>query len=270
MPIPEIERILADCRDRALMPIGGLQSLAQAKDLYGDAGNDFLSAWRNTLVFRGLMDKDTLELLSLLSGTFMKQKQGWNETRNPQTRMWEWTNTVSQDEHARLTPEQIRLGHPSMPDGALMIRREKLHEWVRAVKYFNDPWIRVLLNSAEHARNDGIDGVPLPPLAKDGNYSNLSQLGLDERFRALQQGKRPIEGLCTRTSEVLVAGRQVRATGIPATTGLLCRTRTLTTQGFLDELPARSSTTRSPSSCSHGCPAITGSKSVSLAFGSGL
>ena len=65
--------------------VGGIQSLKQAEDLYGRCGTDFLSAWRHALVFRGIMDKDTLELISMLSGTFREEVRGYSEQRNPKT-----------------------------------------------------------------------------------------------------------------------------------------------------------------------------------------
>ena len=199
-PIPEIERILSDCRERGLIVVGGIQSLNQAKDLYGHAGNDFLSAWRNSLIFRGIQDKETLELVSLLSGKYWAEVQGWNESRNMKTQRWEWTGNVSRHELPRLSEDQIRRGHPQWPDGALLVRRDSPHLWARAVPYFLDPWARLLINSAEHARDDGLD-LPLPPLAKDGSYKNLEALGLADRFRALQASRPAIGALhCPKTS----------------------------------------------------------------------
>ena len=79
MPVPQIERILTDCRERGIIVVGGIQSLKQAEDLYGDAGKDFLSAWRCALVFRGILDRDTLELISFLSGTYWEEVKGYSE-----------------------------------------------------------------------------------------------------------------------------------------------------------------------------------------------
>ena len=257
-PIPEIERILSDCRERGLIVVGGIQSLNQAKDLYGDSGKDFLSAWRNTIAFRGILDKETLELLSLLSGTYWKEVQGWSESRNAKTQRWEWTNSVSQQEFPRLTPEQIRIGHPTWPDAALMVRRDHLHMWVRAVPYFvGEPWAKVLVNSAEHARNDGID-LPLPPLAKDGSYKFLAQLGLEQRFRVLQ-GKRQIGGLpCRKISTwdgpvFTVMPIEAPALGTARRIGRRAATRTMPTQAGGVELAVPSSTTSCRGFYSSGC-----------------
>ena len=79
-------------------------------------------------------------------------------------------------------------------------RRDKHHSWIDSIPYYRrDPWAKVLVNSAEHARSDGLD-LPLPPLAKDGNYGYLAQLGLDQRFRELQNHRPALGGLCRRPS----------------------------------------------------------------------
>jgi len=255
-PVPQIERILSDCRDRGLIVVGGLQNLNQALDLYQDAGKAFLSAWRCTMAFRGILDKETLELLSFLSGTYMKEKQGWSESRNAKTQRWEWTNNVSQDEHARLTPEQIRMGHPTFPDAALMVSRDKHHSWVRAVPYFcSEPWPRVLINSAEHARRDGLTDLPLPPLAKNGNYTHLEALGLADRFRDLQKGALR----CLRTlARSAVAVPTPTSTLRPSGTGTTARkdrhaqTRTTSMRAGAGARAVRSSTTWHRGLCSSG------------------
>ena len=232
-PVPEIERILADCRERGLIVVGGIQSLNQAKDLYKQAGNDFLSAWRNTLAFRGIQDKDTLQLLSLLCGKYWKEVQGWNESRNVKTQRWEYTGNISRHEVPRLSEDDIRQGHPNMPDAALLVRRDMPFLWVREIPYFLDPWSRLLINSAEHARSDGLDH-PLPPLAKNGDYKYLEARGLADRFRTLQKTK--MGGLpCPRTS----------TRGDPVPTPMPTRRRALGTARMTDR-HARIRTTSMP------------------------
>lgn len=200
MPVPQIERILTDCRERGIIVVGGIQSLKQAEDLYGDAGKDFLSAWRCALVFRGILDRDTLELISFLSGTYWEEVKGYSEARHPKHGRWEWSTSIRLEEQRRLKPEQIRMGRADWPDGALMVRRDRYHSWIDSIPYYRrDPWAKVLVNSAEHARSDGLD-LPLPPLAKDGNYGYLAQLGLDQRFRELQNHRPALGGLCRRPS----------------------------------------------------------------------
>jgi hypothetical protein len=121
----------------------------------------------------------------LLCGKYWKEVQGWNETRNMKTQRCEYTGNISPHEVPRLSEDDIRRGHPHWPDGVLLVRRDKPFLWLRAISYFVDPWTRLLINSAEHALADGIN-LPLPPLAKDGSKI-LEQLGLADRFRALQK-----------------------------------------------------------------------------------
>ena len=200
MPIPDLGRMLADFRDRGVAMVGGIQSLKQAVDLYGKVGEDFLTLWRHILAFKGILDVGTLKTLSDLSGTEWQEIKGWSEGRHPKTYRWEWSSSIRLEEKPRFKPEHIRMGDPSLPDAALMVRRDKHHMWVRAIPYYKgDPWLKVLVNSAEHARRDGI-GLPLPPLAKNGDYRFLAELGLEQRFRALQNRRQELGGLCRSNS----------------------------------------------------------------------
>lgn len=186
-PVPDIGSILAHSRGRQLVTVGAVQTLKQAESLYGLIGKDFLTQWRSTLAYRGILDNDTLQALSLLSGTYWAEVEGRSQGRHPRTEKLEWTSNVSLQQFPRLTPEQIRLGHPTWRDGALLVRRDAPHQWVRAVPFFrDDPWVRVLVNSAEHAYR-ARSGFPAPPLARNGDYSHLEALGLADRYRALQR-----------------------------------------------------------------------------------
>ena len=183
-PIPTIGRILADSRRRQTTIVGGIQTLKQAEEIYGRVGADFLTIWRYTMAYRGILDTDTLETLSLLSGDYWAEVEGRSQTRHPRTEKLEWTSNISLQKLPRLTPDQIRLGHPRWDDGVLLVRKDSPHQWIHAVPYYKgDPWLRVLVNSAEHAVR-AQSGFPIPPLARDGNYSYLDQLGLAGRLQS--------------------------------------------------------------------------------------
>jgi len=187
VPIPDLDRMLADQRDKGTVLVGGIQSLSQAGDIYGKIGEDSINMWRTTLAFRGIKDNATLELLSKLSGHFWQEKRGYSQSAN-QSRGVDWSHNVSYDRYEKLTPAQIARGHPYWPDGALCILPNSTYQWVDCKPYYRqEPWPRILIDSAEMAYFHGIEGVPPPPLAKDGNYSYLDTLGLTERFRRLEK-----------------------------------------------------------------------------------
>ena len=169
---------------------------------------------------------------------------------------WEWSSSISLDEQPRLKPEQIRMGHPTWPDGALMVRRDQPHSWVKgSIPYFRrDPWAKVFVSSAEHARSDGLD-LPLPPLAKDGNYGYLAQLGLDQRFRELQNHRPALGGLCRRPS---TSDRAAKA--MPARSGTR-PTKSRPTGEASPTRPGRCGRSAASSTTSHPGSSSAGSRS---------
>ena len=184
-PIPDLNQMLADARDKGLILIGGIQSLAQAVEFYGTIGRDFLSMWRSVVAFRGIKDRETLELLSLLAGEYWLEMDAQSQGRNPGGGL-EWTSSRNWQRRPRLTPDQIAQGHPHWRDGALLVRPNARHQWIDANPYYRDhPWPQFLLSAAEHAYAAGLR-VPLPQLAKDHDYRYLDALGLTERFKALE------------------------------------------------------------------------------------
>ena len=207
VPIPDLDRMLADQRDKGTVLVGGIQSLSQAADIYGKIGEDFINMWRTTLAFRGIKDNATLDLLSKLSGHYWAEVRGYSQNAN-QAKGIDWSHNINYQRQERLTQAQIAQGHPYWRDGALCILPAATYQWIDAVPYYRrEPWPRILISSAEFAYADAKkrrrggwmvspdgtiarDGVSLPPppqLAKDGNYSHLDALGLTDRFMRLEK-----------------------------------------------------------------------------------
>ena len=184
-PIPDLNQMLADARDKGAIAIGGTQVPAQMRSFYGPVGGDFLSMFRTVVVYPGMKDRETLELLSMLAGEYWVEVDGQSQSRNPGGGL-EWTNSRQLQRHRRLTPDQIAQGHPHWRDGALLLGPNAQHQWIDSRPYYRDePWAQILLSAAEHAYAAGLR-VPLPQLAKDGDYRHLDALGLTDRFKALQ------------------------------------------------------------------------------------
>ena len=186
VPIPDLDRMLADQRDKGTVLVGGIQSLSQAADIYGKIGEDFINMWKTTLVFRGVKDNATLDLASKLSGHFWQEKRGYSQSAN-QSHGVDWSHNVSYDRYERLTQSQIARGHPYWNDGALCILPNANYMWVDCTPYYRrEPWPRILISSGEFAYRNELF-VPPPPLAKDGNYSHLDALGLTARFQKMER-----------------------------------------------------------------------------------
>jgi type IV secretion system protein VirD4 len=185
VPIPDLDRMLADQRDKGTVLVCGIQSLSQAADIYGKIGEDFINMFRTAVAFRGIKDATTLDLLSKLSGHFWQEKRGYSQAAN-QAKGVDWSHNVSYDRQERLTPAQIATGHPYWPDAALCVLPNAQWQWIDCKPvYRGEPWPRILISSCEYAYSKRLQ-VPPPPLAKNANYLHLEALGLAERYEALE------------------------------------------------------------------------------------
>ena len=188
-PIPDVGSLLSDARDRGLVLIGGIQDLSQARDLYGKTGESFLSLWRSSLIFRGIKDKETLELISMLTRRYWHEVAGRGQQRNSDHNI-EWMSSISYQQLPEMSPDEVGLGHGLWPNAAQWLHEDNSWDWVNSVRYYEgEPWARILVQSAEFSMQHRDDRLlpPLPPLAKGGDYAYLNRLGLGARFHALQQ-----------------------------------------------------------------------------------
>lgn len=183
-PITDIPTILAESRQRCLEVVGGIQSLNQAMTIYPE-GKDFLSLWRTCVIFRGIKDGETIQLLSTLGGSYFQEMHGYSERDQGG-----YTGNVSYQERKNFTEAEIAKGHKELPDAAVMLDPRAQMMWQDMTPYYRgEPWCRILINSAEHAYRAGLTRYPLPPLGRY-TYEHLDALGLTARMRALlaQQG----------------------------------------------------------------------------------
>lgn len=182
-PVRLVEFVSA-MRDRSVLLVMALQSLSQARNVFGRIGEDFLTLFPTTVVFRGTKDIPTLEALSKLSGQFWQKITSTSRAKGAQG--LSSTESISHQLVPRLPIDQIAAGHPTWRNGVLVLNRAAQFLWVDAVPYWaGPPWLQLLVNSAEHSIGNE-SKLPLPELAKEGDYSRLSRHGLEHRYRDLQ------------------------------------------------------------------------------------
>lgn len=180
-PPASLNDFLAQMRDRGVLFVMALQSLSQARSIFGPMGEDFLTLFRTAVIFRGIKDPQTLKALSTLAGTYWQDVASRSHGSGP-------GGPTSGDSEGpqrvpRLDEYQIARGHPEWPDGVLVLDSAAKFTWVICRPYFRDaPWPQLIVNALEHT-TDG----PLPPLSKEGSYAYLEANGLADRYRALQE-----------------------------------------------------------------------------------
>jgi type IV secretion system protein VirD4 len=178
-PPMQLSYLLAEMRDRGVMFAMAIQSLSQARTIFGQLGEDFLTLFRTALVFRGIKDKATLELLSMLSGRYWQDITSRSTNQGPGN--YSTGNSTGPQLVEQLREDQIAKGHPMWPDGALVLNSLAQSYWVRGVPYFcGEPWPRLLIRHLTGSiRDESL--LPLPRLEAD----YLDELGLTQPFHDL-------------------------------------------------------------------------------------
>lgn len=183
-PPTRLTSFLAERRNRNINYAICFQSLAQAEALYGTIGKDFLSLFPTVLVFPGIRHIDTLQALATLGGSF------WVTTHNSGvTTGGSGGPTRSQGDGHEMAQNylasDIAQGHIDWAGGALVLYGGAQFRWVHVQPYHRgSPWLPIIVNSLEHTI-ERPSRLPLPELARDGDFSNLEASGLEARFRTI-------------------------------------------------------------------------------------
>lgn len=67
-PLPDLPRLISEGAGQGLLVLGCLQDLSQARQRWGAIADGFLSLFSTTVVFPGVADRSTLELIAALGG----------------------------------------------------------------------------------------------------------------------------------------------------------------------------------------------------------
>lgn len=182
---PALPNLLADGASGANMLLYCcMQDLKQASR-WGTLGEAFPTLFGNIIGIRGIRDKQTLELMSMLVGDFDREVIGRSESRVPDPGWFgpktEFMESQTWTRQAKLPPSAIYEGHPYNEDAALIFTPAGGWQWITSAMYFRtNPWPLMLLASASLAVTDwGIigKGLPMPELAQGGNTEHLDRLG---------------------------------------------------------------------------------------------
>ncbi len=177
VPIPDLPEVLRDSGSNGLLILGALQTLSQTA-VWGDQGKGMETLFNYIVAFRGIRDRDTLELLSLLSGDFDRPVWGGGYS-NGQYGTKEWHDNLSWTRERRLPPDVIYNGHPQNPDAALVMIPSGW-TWVTTQHWYRtNNWPLIVSFSVKWslaAPDEWFDPLPMPDLTRGGNDSIMRSL----------------------------------------------------------------------------------------------
>ncbi len=129
-PLPRLASIVSEGGGQGVVTVACLQDLSQARTRWGAAAAGFLSLFPTTVVLPGIADRDTLELISRLSGHVHLPSRSRHAGRGR-------TSTVSTAwvERERLGVAEVATGRPGF---ALGLRADKSLGWIRLTPAHTD------------------------------------------------------------------------------------------------------------------------------------
>jgi type IV secretion system protein VirD4 len=181
-PWHELANVLSEGGSQGLLTVGAIQDLSQARQRFGvELGKGWLTLWQNKIILPGIMDKDTLDLLSELAGEFDRetwtQNYDWDSSGKDPNRSW----SRSHDRRRRVPIDMIYSGHPQSPDLALVFLHGGKWQWLYMTPYYRSPpWAHCLVRTVKWAARVARETsmLPLPNLNADGQGTHLARLYL--------------------------------------------------------------------------------------------
>jgi hypothetical protein len=163
--------------------IGICQSVGQLEAVLGERlTKDTLTAWRNAFILR-TKDSELIRLLQDLGGKYWQRVHSSGVSTSSQGPSRSENEGYQQVD--RYYPSDIAQGHPRLPDAGLFIDSNAKTRWLVNIPYFRgEPWTRLWINCIEKIIHKPTK-LPLPDLARNGDYSKLSP-DLRPRFQAIQ------------------------------------------------------------------------------------
>ena len=162
-PLPSLPALAAEGGGQGLVTLACLQDLSQARARWGDAADGFFSLFNDKLIFPGIGDHRTLQLISALAGD---QQLTLRSVHTPH-----WANgfinkgstlpstTTSVTWRPRLTPAEVSRGRPGC---ALLIEGSDMG-WVAIVPWWNHRhWSRVIRSNRPPYASTGQLGRTIP------------------------------------------------------------------------------------------------------------
>jgi type IV secretory pathway TraG/TraD family ATPase VirD4 len=162
-PLPSLPALAAEGGGQGLITLACLQDLSQARARWGDAAEGFFSLFNEKLIFPGIGDHRTLQLISALAGD---QQLTLRSVHTPH-----WANgfinkgstlpstTTSVTWRPRLTPAEVSRGRSGC---ALLIEGSDMG-WVAIIPWWNHQhWSRVIRQNRPPYASTGQLGRTIP------------------------------------------------------------------------------------------------------------
>jgi type IV secretory pathway TraG/TraD family ATPase VirD4 len=136
-PLPTLPAIVSEGGSQGLVTIASLHDLSQARTRWDPTADGFLTLFGAKLVFPGLADHRTLQLLSSLAGEHDVPVRSHTE---PTSVLWPGSGpstTTSWRRQPALPVDEIARGYPGM---ALAIHAGEPPIWITLTPWWQDPW----------------------------------------------------------------------------------------------------------------------------------
>lgn len=224
-PLPFLPKLLADGGSQGVLICGALQDLSQAVERWGVVGEGMAGLFQNVVVGPGIRHRPTLELLSMLvgMGDRVVVTQSQSETFRPDTflgfRGTAWLQSESQhfSREPILPPDAIYRGNRARPRECLVFTPNGGWQHVELMPYWAGSfWPLILMHSAELALQGRSDrwNLPLPDLAKDGDYSALAAIAPQavEWYRELERQWTEVQHAPALPTPVIINGESFTTT----------------------------------------------------------
>jgi type IV secretion system protein VirD4 len=162
-PLPSLPALAAEGGGQGLITLACLQDLSQARARWGDAAEGFFSLFNEKIVFPGIGDHRTLQLISALAGDEEVHVRSVNTphwaTSLLDKRSALPTTTTSVTWRPRLSVADVATGRPGC---ALLIEGSAM-AWTAIIPWWNHQhWSVVIRSNRPHFSNTGQLGRPVP------------------------------------------------------------------------------------------------------------
>ncbi|HEV2891862.1 MAG TPA: type IV secretory system conjugative DNA transfer family protein [Frankiaceae bacterium] len=161
-PIHDLPSLVSEAGGQGLTVVAVFQDLSQAEQRWGAEAKGFLSLFNTTLIFRGIREKDTLELISALFG---EHEVFTRSVAEPQIGFWQriayasanampppTTLTTATRKERRVPLEAVAQGDPGY---AVCLAGPARPEWLRLTPWYADGVWRAVA--------EGRGGATVPP-----------------------------------------------------------------------------------------------------------
>lgn len=186
-PAPSLAARLADCAPH-IMVTAAVQSPQQFQRAWGkDDADSWPDLFQSVLVLPGLRHRETLEMLSKLAGTYLREVWSGSEGYNDKSQVWNQSMNYQREDV--LPPDTISNRRGDDRSG-LLLTPNGGWRWAQVARYFSDGfWPNLLVGALETCT---VPGLPVPELMRYGPEDLMRAWGNDlvHRYQAAVEAYR--------------------------------------------------------------------------------